>query len=386
MSRRSHRLQTTASRSRSSWPKSPGRRATSSSATARAGPSGGAPVSASRTARKTAYRPTSRFMCSTVTARWRRSSSPLSQAIRLDLPAPSSPENEISMPGSPREALLAQPELEGEHGEDALVEATPAHGSAGAPQPVTEPGEPAADERAVEHGTRASVAGKQQVLERAVETARHHHIERDAEAPFRARGDGAREPALCQGPQHALARAGPGLESVRQRDAERDDVLVEHGHPHFDAGPHAHHVDFAQHVRRQADGEAALREAPGQLVEIRGTSGGGAGRVEVAVHGREPRAALRPDELFLLRLAQVVAESREDDGGVGPSRAGELNGLRRPPPPSPRPRRGPAARLLGESQQPIRRAHEQRKQARPPEFLVAAERFVAAVAREGADD
>src|SRR2546425_4372047 len=92
MRRRSDRLQTTASRRRCNRPTSPGGRGICSSATARAVPPRGAPVSVSRTTRNTGYRPTSRFMWSTVTARWRRSNSPLSQAIRLDLPAPTSPE------------------------------------------------------------------------------------------------------------------------------------------------------------------------------------------------------------------------------------------------------------------------------------------------------
>src|SRR5206468_10653302 len=231
-----------------------------SSATARAVPSRGAPVSVSRRTRNTGYRPTSRFMWSTVTARWRRCNSPLSQAIRLDLPAPSSPEKVISMPGSPREAVLAQPQLEREHAEDPLAEATPAHGSADAAAAVAERGEPAADERAVQHGARAGIPGKQQVVQGAVETARQHHVERNAESLFRAPGDGSREPTTPQGPQHALACMSTGLESVGQRDPQRDDLLVEHGYPHLDAGPHAHHVHLPQHVGRQADAEATLGE------------------------------------------------------------------------------------------------------------------------------
>src|SRR6266513_6474996 len=214
MRRRSDRLQTTASRRRCSRPTSPGRRATSSSATARADPSRGAPVSVSRTTRNTAYRPTSRFMWSTVTARSRRSNSPLSQAIRLDLPAPSSPEKVISMPGSPREAVLTQPQLERQHAEDPLVEATPAHGSAGAAPALAERGEPAVDERTVQHGARAGIPGKQEVFQGAVETTRDHHVERNAESLFGAPGDGSREPTTPQGPQHALACTSAGLEPV----------------------------------------------------------------------------------------------------------------------------------------------------------------------------
>src|SRR5438874_4103687 len=199
MRRRSDRLQTSASRRRCSWPASPGRRTTSSSAMARAARSRGAPVSVSRTTRITAYKPTSRFMWNTVTARPRRSNSPLSQAIRLDLPAPSSPENVISMPGSPCEAVVAQPQLEGEHGEDSLVKAAPAHRSAGAAPPVAERGEPTAHQRTVQHGTGAGIPGEQEVLQRAVEAARYHHVEGDAETAFRTPGHGARQPATRQG-------------------------------------------------------------------------------------------------------------------------------------------------------------------------------------------
>src|SRR5436190_2065280 len=139
-------------------------------------------------------RPTSRFMWSTVTARPRRSNSSLSQAIRLDLPAPSSPEKVISMPGSPREAVLAQPQLERQQGEDPLAEAAPAHESAGAAPAVAERSEPAVHERTVQHGARAGIPGKQEVVQGAVETARHHHVERNAESLFGAPGDGSREP------------------------------------------------------------------------------------------------------------------------------------------------------------------------------------------------
>src|SRR5204863_2988051 len=228
MRRRSDRLQTSASRRRCSRPTSPGRRTTSSSAMARAVASRGAPVSVSLTTRNTGYRPTSRFMWSTVTARPRRSNSPLSQAIRLDLPAPSSPERVINMPGSPREAVLAQPQLEGEHREDSLVQAAPAHGSAGAAAAVAERGEPAAHERTVQHGPCAGIPGEQEVFQRAVEAARYHHVEGDAESSFRTPGDGAREPATRQGAEHALAGTRAGLEAVGQGDPERDDLFVEH--------------------------------------------------------------------------------------------------------------------------------------------------------------
>src|SRR2546427_339653 len=329
MRRRSDRLQTTASRRRCSRPTSPGRRAICASATARAVPSRGAPVSVSRRTRNTGYRPTSRFMWSTVTARWRLSNSPLSQAIRLDLPAPSSPEKVISMPGSPREAVLTQPQLEREQGEDPLAEAAPAHPSAGAAPAVAERSEPAVHERTVQHGARAGIPGKQEVVQGAVEIARHHHVERNAESLFGAPGDGSREPTTPQGPQHALADTSPGLESVGQRDPERDDFFVEHGHPHLDAGPHAHHVHFAQHVGWQADAEATLGEAPGQFFQIRGTPGPRG--FEMAVHGREPGTPLRPHELFFLRLAQGVCGSHQGDRRGWPSPPG---GPGRPWPPT----------------------------------------------------
>src|SRR5437870_4612997 len=95
------------------------------------------------------------------------------------------------MPGSPREAVLAQPQLEREQGEDPLAEAAPAHQSAGAAPAVAERSEPAVHERTVQHGARAGIPVKQEVVQGAMETARHHHVERNAESLFGATARGS---------------------------------------------------------------------------------------------------------------------------------------------------------------------------------------------------
>src|ERR1051326_9641245 len=60
-------------------------------------------------------------MWNTTTRRFCRSSVCCSQRTRVDLPAPSRPENVISI-GSPRQAVVGEPELEGQQREDALVQ------------------------------------------------------------------------------------------------------------------------------------------------------------------------------------------------------------------------------------------------------------------------
>ena len=98
--------------------------------------------------------------------------------------------------------------------------------------------------------------------------------------------DGAGKPACRELAQHELARAAVGLERVRQREALGHELLVQHRHTDLDARPHAHHVDFAEHVRRQTHREERLGQASRQLLQV-----GHAGRlmaVEVAVHGEQP--------------------------------------------------------------------------------------------------
>src|SRR6266704_1412654 len=60
-------------------------------------------------------------MWNTTTRRFCRSSVCCSQRTRVDLPAPSRPENVISI-GSPRQAVVGEPELEGQQREDALIQ------------------------------------------------------------------------------------------------------------------------------------------------------------------------------------------------------------------------------------------------------------------------
>src|SRR6266480_5391959 len=92
-------------------------------------------------------------MWNTTTRRCCRSSVCCSQRTRVDLPAPSRPENVISI-GSPRQAVVGEPELEGQQREDALIQpaatdtaAATAVLGAGASERV----EPAAHECGIDH-------------------------------------------------------------------------------------------------------------------------------------------------------------------------------------------------------------------------------------------
>src|SRR6266704_2078442 len=94
-----------------------------------------------------------------------------------------------SLTRSPREPVLAQPQFEREDLEHPLVQPSPTDGAATGPGP------------------------------RVAELA-----------------------------QHDLTAAAVRFEVVRQREPQRHQPLVEHGHAHLDARPHAHHVHLAQHV------------------------------------------------------------------------------------------------------------------------------------------
>src|SRR5256885_16063281 len=71
-------------------------------------------------------------MWNTTTRRCSRSSVCCSQRTRVDLPAPSRPENVISI-GLPRQVVVPEPELEGQEREDALIQPAAADTAAAAP-------------------------------------------------------------------------------------------------------------------------------------------------------------------------------------------------------------------------------------------------------------
>src|SRR5205807_6585611 len=120
-------------------------------------------------------------MWKTTTRRFCPSSVCCSQRTRVDLPAPSRPENVISI-GSPRQVVVPEPQLEGQQGEDALIQpaatdtAAPAAGLvAGAP----ERDEPAAHHRPVDHATGAGSRREQYIVEGRVNLGPDHHVQRD---------------------------------------------------------------------------------------------------------------------------------------------------------------------------------------------------------------
>src|SRR5690242_15734327 len=84
--------------------------------------------------------------------------------------------------GSPGELMLAQPQLQRQHREDALVQARPAQAAApGAMAGGPKLREPRGDLRAVEQATRPRAGREQQVVQRRVDLRRHHHVERHRE-------------------------------------------------------------------------------------------------------------------------------------------------------------------------------------------------------------
>src|SRR5256885_17272688 len=71
-------------------------------------------------------------MWNTTTRRCCRSSVCCSQRTSVDLPAPSRPENVISI-GSPRQVVVPEPQLEGQQREDALIQPAAADTAPAAP-------------------------------------------------------------------------------------------------------------------------------------------------------------------------------------------------------------------------------------------------------------
>src|SRR5213078_4636289 len=122
---------------------------------------------------------------------------------------------ELRLPCSPREVVLAQPELERQHHEHALVQAGPA--DTAAPRAVprrAELAQPGRDLRDVEEPARPRHRGQQQIVQRHVRLLRYHHVERHGKAVLGMGDDGAGKPACRELAQHELARAAVGLERV----------------------------------------------------------------------------------------------------------------------------------------------------------------------------
>src|SRR5256885_17062008 len=101
-------------------------------------------------------------MWKTTTRRFSCSSVCCSQRTRVDLPAPSRPENVISI-GSPRQMVVPEPQLECQQREDTLIQPAAADTAAAAPVlGAGAPGsvEPAPHEGGIDHTARAGPARK----------------------------------------------------------------------------------------------------------------------------------------------------------------------------------------------------------------------------------
>src|SRR5205807_10351785 len=143
-----------------------------------------------------AYTPTWSFMWKTTTRRFCRSSVCCSQRTRVDLPAPSRPENVISI-GSPRQVVVPEPQLEGQEREHPLIQ--PAATDRAAPAPLIGAGvpervEPAAHQRIVHHTAAAGSRREQHIVEGRVNLWADHHVPRDREPVLRVARHLPRQP------------------------------------------------------------------------------------------------------------------------------------------------------------------------------------------------
>ena len=171
---------------------------------------------------------------------------------------------------------------------------------------------------------------------------------------------------------------------MRQREPEGDDILVQHRDPDLDARAHAHHVHLAQHVGRQTDLEQRLGQTLRQLLEV-----GHAGRVVLVVvtpGGQEPVPGDRAHQVPFVVFAQVVREPGNEERPIARSDLGELHRLRDLTTPVSGPPRERPASQAHRVAQPGGEPHELDQPVGPPEPRVPAERLVAAVARQRADD
>src|SRR2546426_12427735 len=102
---------------------------------------------------------------------------------------------ELRLPCSPREVVLAQPQLERQHHEDALVQAGPADAAAARAVPRrAELTQPRRHLSAVEQLARPRRRGEQQVVQRHVRLLRDHHVERHGKAVLGMGDHGAGKP------------------------------------------------------------------------------------------------------------------------------------------------------------------------------------------------
>src|SRR5437867_8408287 len=110
-----------------------------------------------------------------------------------------------SLTRSPREPVLAQPQLEGEDLEHPLVQSSPTDGAATGPGPrVAELAQPARHEAGGQDRPGAGTGPEQQVLEHGVKAGGEHDVERDGEPVLGMCGYGLRQPASGELAQHDL--------------------------------------------------------------------------------------------------------------------------------------------------------------------------------------
>src|SRR2546430_13805618 len=117
-------------------------------------------------------------MWNTTTRRFCRSSVCCSQRTSVDLPAPSRPENVISI-GSPRQMVVPEPQLECQQREDTLIQPAAADTAAAAPvlgAGAPEGGEPAPHEGGIDPTASAGSPRKQYVVDGRIGPAPPPHL------------------------------------------------------------------------------------------------------------------------------------------------------------------------------------------------------------------
>ena len=68
-----------------------------------------------------------------------------------------------------------------------------------------------------------------------------------------------RKPACCDGPQDALALPPAHFERVRQREAKREKVLIQHRDADFETLAHARQINFKEKIIRQNETDIHFR-------------------------------------------------------------------------------------------------------------------------------
>src|SRR2546426_445404 len=146
-----------------------------------------------------------------------------------------------SLTRSPREPVLAQPQLERENFKDPLVQPSATDGTATGPGArVAELAQPARHEAGGQDRPRAGSGPEQQVFEHRVKAGGEHHVERDREAVLGMGGHGLRQPAGGELAQHDLTPAAVRLGAGPEGGAPPPQPSLRHGPPHRAARPHAY--------------------------------------------------------------------------------------------------------------------------------------------------